>query len=203
MGLDMYLEKYPRYKNAKPSDVYLVQSYLEWKKAKSEGESYANCTLKKWCGREYKELNRDFVEFYRPYYTEKFYSWDKACKYGHFSIVQDIGYWRKVNHVHNWFVKNVQNGVDDCGAYIVTKVQLHNLLNVCKKVMDIAILKEDRIINYNDVAEILPTVGGFFFGGTDYDSYYLNGVQMTIEILEKVLKETDFSEEVVYYSSSW
>lgn len=203
MGLDSYLEKYPRYKNAKPSDIYFIENYFSWKVAKSEGNPRANCTLKKWCGRDYKDLNRDFVGFYRPHYTEKFYLWDKACQYGHFSITQEIGYWRKVNCVHNWFVKNVQHGVDDCGAYIVTEVQLRNLLNVCKKVIDVAIVEEEQIVNYDDVETILPTVGGFFFGGTSYDLYYLDDVKMTIEILERVLKETDFSEEVVYYSSSW
>ena len=25
--------------------------------------------------------------------------------------------WRKANAIHNWFVQNVQKGVDDCGVY--------------------------------------------------------------------------------------
>ncbi len=36
----------------------------------------------------------------------------------------EVGYWRKANQIHNWFVKNVQGGVDDCGYYGVTKEKL-------------------------------------------------------------------------------
>jgi len=36
-------------------------------------------------------------------------------------IEENVGYWRKANHIHAWFVENVQNGVDDCkGNYIQT-----------------------------------------------------------------------------------
>jgi len=34
-------------------------------------------------------------------------------------ITEDVGYWRKDNHIHQWFVKNCQGGVDDCGLYEV------------------------------------------------------------------------------------
>lgn len=33
----------------------------------------------------------------------------------------EIGYWRKANHIHNWFIKNVQNGKDDCSVYEVSR----------------------------------------------------------------------------------
>ena len=49
----------------------------------------------------------------------------------------------------------------------------------------------------------LPTQQGFFFGGTEYDESYFDGVQDTIEILKKVLEETDFEESVITYQSSW
>jgi len=29
-------------------------------------------------------------------------------------IVEEVGYWRKANQIHNWFVENVQNGIDEC-----------------------------------------------------------------------------------------
>jgi hypothetical protein len=49
----------------------------------------------------------------------------------------------------------------------------------------------------------LPTQAGFFFGGTEYDESYFEGIQDTIEILQKVLEETDFEESVITYQSSW
>ena len=34
-------------------------------------------------------------------------------------IVEEVGYWRKANQIHNWFVKNVQKDQDDCKEYRV------------------------------------------------------------------------------------
>jgi len=38
-----------------------------------------------------------------------------------------IGYWRKANHIHSWFVENCQNGEDDCGNYYVSRENLEEL----------------------------------------------------------------------------
>ena len=54
------------------------------------------------------------------------------------------------------------------------------------------------------VAErLLPTQGGFFFGSTDYDEYYIEDLKRTIEIIDNVLATTDFKKEMIYYVSSW
>ena len=77
-------------------------------------------------------------------------------------IVCEAMYWRKANAIHDWFVKNVQNGEDDCGTYYVENEQLQALVDTCK-----AILADHTL-----AAELLPTASGFFFGSTDYDDYY-------------------------------
>jgi hypothetical protein len=51
--------------------------------------------------------------------------------------------------------------------------------------------------------ELLPSTDGFFFGGTDYDEYYVADVKSTIDIIKKVLEETDFDTQMIYYISSW
>lgn len=105
-------------------------------------------------------------------------------------VCEELGYWRKQNQIHQWFVENVQNGVDNCGEYCVSKGQLEDLLEICKK-----------ILNDNSLAEeLLPTASGFFFGGTEYDEWYFDGIQNTIEILEEALSDTSAD---YYYSSSW
>ena len=40
-----------------------------------------------------------------------------------------MGYWRKANAVHNWFVDNVQDGNDGCKHYWVSKEDLQKLLD--------------------------------------------------------------------------
>ena len=108
------------------------------------------------------------------------------------TIIEEVGYWRKANHIHNWFVEKCQDGVDECQKTYIDIEQLTDLLQVCK-----------IVINNKDLAsELLPTSSGFFFGGTEYDEYYFNDIQYTIELIESLFKE-DNTDSSFYYSSSW
>lgn len=111
----------------------------------------------------------------------------KKVKY----IIEEAGYWRKANQIHQWFVDNVQKGVDDCGDYYVGTDDLEKLLDACEKV------KADHSL----ADTLLPSASGFFFGGTEYDEWYFNSIDNTIEILKEAL--ADESDSSYYYSSSW
>ena len=105
-----------------------------------------------------------------------------------------VGYWRKANAIHKWFVDNVQLGTDDCGTYYVSKETLKELLDLCKETLEW--LSGDKTVD-----SPLPSQGGFFFGSTDYDEWYKQDIEETIEILTKCLQlpnEFDF-----FYESSW
>lgn len=131
------------------------------------------------------------------------------------SLTQEIGYWRKANAIHNWFVKNVQNGVDDCGYYVVTKKQLEELLEICIKVRDslnnqkpIEKINKDgfaiKVFENHEIAQnLLPALDGFFFGGIEYDEYYLESIQETIGILLKATHWVDEDNFEILYHSSW
>ena len=106
------------------------------------------------------------------------------------TIVEEVGYWRKANQIHRWFVENVQDNVDNCGEYFVPKVRLEELLELCQKV------KADNSL----AGVLLPTGTGFFFGGEEYDEWYFNDIETTIEVLKEALSDDDAS---YYYSSSW
>lgn len=103
-------------------------------------------------------------------------------------------YWRKFNALHNWFVKNVQEGEDDCGTYYVYSKNLEELLEVLSKI------KEDNSL----AKELLPTSQGFFFGNSDYDDYYFSEIDRThkdiTELLEDYKNQTDYE---LYYRASW
>ena len=112
-------------------------------------------------------------------------------------IIEEVGYWRKANHIHRWFVENVQSGKDDCGEYYVKEDQLANLLETCKEVL-----------NDRDKAEkLLPTTSGFFFGTTDYGPHYFNDIENTISIIESLFEPDldggSYLKGDIYYSSSW
>lgn len=119
-------------------------------------------------------------------------AFEEACSWKEAGLTE-IGYWRKVNSVHNWFVDNVQAGEDDCDYYPVEREQLLELLGICKEVKE----------NPELASELLPTCDGFFFGSTKYDEWYFQDIEETIQILNTVLENTDFENEKIIYTSSW
>lgn len=111
-------------------------------------------------------------------------------------IIEEVGYWRKFNALHNWFVMNCQNGDDDCGEHYVSEEQLKELLETLNKVKE---FKSDPI--NEELRNLLPTQSGFFFGGTEYDEYYFDEVERTIEMISELLTEEGSGD--FYYNSSW
>jgi hypothetical protein len=73
----------------------------------------------------------------------------------------------------------------------VSTDDLEKLLEVCIAVK----------LNHEQADTLLPSASGFFFGGTEYDEWYFNGIDNTIEILKEAL--ADDSDSSYYYSSSW
>jgi hypothetical protein len=110
----------------------------------------------------------------------------------HLTVEINICYWRKANAIHAWFVKNVQDGKDECQKAYVEKSQLQKLLDVCENI------KKD----HSQAAFLLPTQSGFFFGSTEYGEDYFYNIDSTIEQIKTALK-SDFEDFEFYYHSSW
>jgi hypothetical protein len=106
----------------------------------------------------------------------------------------NVGYWRKANHIHDWFVNNVQDGEDDCKSYHVSREQLMELIEICERV--------HRSGDPDLAEELLPTASGFFFGDTQYDEYYFEETERTAKMLGKLVAEAPTDVDF-YYSSSW
>lgn len=137
-------------------------------------------------------------------------------------ISEQVAYWRKANQIHQWFVENVQGGNDDCKEYDVSREKLIELNELCKTVLAQSALIDGKIKNGETwenggwkpilidgkkienefvASKLLPTKNGFFFGGTDYDEYYISDLKYTVETLTKLLSEPDKGD--FYYDSSW
>lgn len=108
------------------------------------------------------------------------------------TLTNRVGYWRKANAIHNWFVENVQGGKDECQRSYVTKEQLLDLKATCQSVLD----------NHELAGELLPPTSGFFFGTTDLDEWYFDSLRETIEIVDRALEDIKDGSEI-YYQSSW
>ena len=103
----------------------------------------------------------------------------------------EAGYWRKANQIHQWFVENVQGGEDECRPHYVSREQLQELRALCEEVL----------ADKSKAPELLPTASGFFFGNTDYDEWYFQGLEQTVKIIDDCLElpeSWDFE-----YRSSW
>ena len=105
-------------------------------------------------------------------------------------VVEEVGYWRKANHIHAWFVDNVQDGVDECQTSYVPPEKLQELLALCRQVL----------ADPGQAEALLPTRSGFFFGGVEYDDAYVEDLVATVKILEEALAEPGGNYE---YHSSW
>jgi len=137
-------------------------------------------------------------------------------------ITFEVGYWRKANAIHRWFVENVQDGKDDCETYWVSREKLEKLRELCKEVIAKAEIIDGtvtngyiienkkmkpivevgkRLANPEVAEEVLPTQEGFFFGNTDYDQWYMEDLKHTVEVIDKVLELP--KEWEINYHSSW
>ena len=106
------------------------------------------------------------------------------------TIVTKIGYWRKANAIHKWFVDNVQNGDDDCGRYYVDIGDMERLKSLCEEVLE----------QPQKAKELLPPCNGFFFGSTEIDDDYFQDLKDTVKIINNVLENEDGD---IYYHASW
>lgn len=106
-------------------------------------------------------------------------------------VEEEVAYWRKANAIHGWFVNNVQEGIDDCKSYYVSRTQLQELLDICKQVL------EDN----SKAEELLPATEGFFFGSYEYDEYYFADIKDTVNMLEECLSDEEADE--FEYHASW
>ena len=126
-------------------------------------------------------------------------------------LTVDEIYWRKANWIHEWFVDNIQHGIDDCGTYRIEKEELEELLTTITRILK---AKEESLEKGENLAlELLPPVEGFFFGSNQIDEYYWLDLAQTATDLENLLKlklnldTKDIPRVYTYYhyeySSSW
>lgn len=102
----------------------------------------------------------------------------------------EVGYWRKANAVHGWFVDHCADGVDDCEPMRVTRSALESLNDDCEKALAMPA----------QAPKVLPTRAGSFFGSTEYDDDYREDLEQTKQIIAKALA-TDYQDFT--YHASW
>lgn len=129
----------------------------------------------------------------------------------------NVGYWRKVNSVHGWFVRELADGVDNCQPIYVPREKLVELRDLCTQAIatrpalvssgveattviegeatDImSAIKQEWDIQtheaeFNDPNDTDPLrpTGGFFFGSTEKDEWYYEDLADTVRICDEAL----------------
>lgn len=102
-----------------------------------------------------------------------------------------VAYWRKANAIHAWFVRECQNGVDECQEAYVPRDKLTELAVLCEHA------SETRD------PSLLPPQSGFFFGGTDIDEWYWKDLEDTAKRLREILANPRWENVDFIYQSSW
>jgi len=105
-------------------------------------------------------------------------------------------YWRKANQIHGYFVNTFAEGNDECQIIPVPREGLVKLLEICAALLDTR--------STEMAMELLPPMGGFFFGNYEIDEYYWGDIQETFDQLTTLLAEHPDTWLTKYeYQSSW
>jgi hypothetical protein len=186
MGLDMYLTAEKRLSTKSCKERKLI-TYLELdpENKHEHGRYLSNYS-------EESKPTRDFINNV-PMYGKVGDINYIYFEDGNWRVQAEAGYWRKANHIHRWFVRHVQNGIDDCGTYALTVEHLTQLYNDVCDVLSNKANPEDR----------LPTVSGFFFGNNGYDDYYFRQLKYTKKLIKKLMRPSVLKNWQLSYNSSW
>jgi hypothetical protein len=130
---------------------------------------------------------------------------DKARLERHPSVTIEYTaiYWRKANQIHGWFVDNLGEGEDTCQEMYVPREALVELHDTCEKLL--AAKAEDKKDLEDLATELLPPMGGFFFGTYEIDEWYWGDIQHTYDSLTELLSEIPEGswDHRITYQASW
>lgn len=118
----------------------------------------------------------------------------KYSDFGGIQVSYPIGYWRKANAIHGWFVNECGGGVDECQDIFVPREKLVELRDLCKSA-----IKQPAM-----AGEVLPPTEGFFFGSSEIDEYYIQDLSDTVTMIDHILSaipESDWEWEFIYRAS--
>jgi hypothetical protein len=177
MGLDMYFEKSTKVEEWEPKDYIKANNFINEINA-------SNLQF------DPKKIQLDH-DVYPSHLDIKVKMINETQ--GYFYILKQVGYLRKANQIHNWLVKNIQDGIDQCQSVVFTKTKIIQLQTTCHVVLE----------NFLVAPEKLPTKNGFFFGSSEYNFQYLEDVKDAYQICNEILSTTDFEKEIIIYHSSW
>lgn len=138
--------------------------------------------------------------------------------------LEEIGYFRKVNFLVQYF--EYEEYVDNSQFLRIDPEIFPFLKEDCEDILQ-QFMNETGIIYYEDVDQmyekfdeigstfvpssnlvelsdtLLPTLGGFFFGNTEYNIYYFYQVWQVYRWIDDLEEEGEFDPDYYYYMMCW
>lgn len=103
---------------------------------------------------------------------------------------EEVMYWRKANAIHHWFTDGYEN---DNLEYLECEI---DKLQILKKQCQEDIDNKDN----PDHKKNLVTASGFFWGSTEYDEWFYNDLQETVDKITELEQEHEEGDEYFYYA---
>lgn len=118
---------------------------------------------------------------------------------------ENIEYFRKVNFLQGYMERQKPDMDLNCQYIYFSRDMADELLDYCKQVMEHVSYDEDSTILWTEKAvelgeKLLPVQDGFFYGDTEYNEWYFRDIKDVHDFLEKLIKETDWDNEIIEYS---
>ena len=132
--------------------------------------------------------------------------WVGSNMENHVDKLNPAAYWRKANHIHEWFSVNVlgnQPGTNGRKFGRVSKEQLLELRGMCTAVLTRCTNESNKIEIDEDFCRMMfpPTESVPYGGSTEYGEEFIEDMQTTIEQIEKLLHTTNFQKNKLFYYS--
>lgn len=89
---------------------------------------------------------------------------------------------RKANHIHKYIIDTFHGGVDDQKDFKVPVSGIIDFRDSLIKVINTLEAGDTHL-----ASKLLPTEPGFFFGGLEYDEYYLNDCKEALKMCDEIL----------------
>ena len=209
MGLDIFFHKAKNVRKSAFEPIKSVSEYNELEnenavKSFNEFKEKTLAEMKPLSGDEYKEYYdklfgermADFTQYEFKYakMRDSLHTYDEVVEF--FDNFLKLYYsenfvnFRKINFLYAYFSDRL---VDE--SCVVFKADLEDIIERCDKVLE---------SNSVELAkELLPTCDGFFFGGTEYDTYYFYDVKYVREKFKEFLDDFDEEHDIFYVQMSW
>jgi hypothetical protein len=102
--------------------------------------------------------------------------------------IREVGYWRKANAIHGWFVRECGNNVDECQEIPVSMIKLLELQALCLT----ALIKRDQDPTPFEDTESPKSSRAVPVEGEDIGEWLAKQMQMetTIATMEKQFEDT-------------